>query len=225
MPNLLVIEDHMKMVEMIQKYLETINEGFCEDNTFCFSSSPTLKLDSLTSFKDIDKTSSRVTLEGRKDEVFSAIFQFLNDHSEENVLILIDVLLNSQNISAPSVERYWADNEYSCEIYAELLRIKNGKKIEGYDRINPEKMFHIIYSRSDASIGVVAPVLSELSRRQSDEDRKYFPEECARFENISWCWNGYERTNADLSISEEQNGGSVPLRLPREYEKFVKELI
>lgn len=148
----------------------------------------------------------------------------MHEHSRENVLILIDVLLNTQNISAPSPERYRADHEYSCELYAELLRAKNGKRIGRFGNINPNNFFHIIYSRSDSSIGVVVAVLDDLSRNQNEEDRKYFPRECALLKNISWCRNGYDATDPDFSVSESQKEGSLPLALPLGYKNFIRDL-
>lgn len=221
MAKLLVVEDHLKMVCMIQKYIHEINPLFTQENTFCFSSQSHLKLCPLSELQDYN---ARAILAGKQKAVFSKVFQFLNEHSRENVLILIDVLLNTQNISAPSPERYRADNEYSCELYAELLRVKNGKRIGHFNNIDPKNFFHIIYSRSDSSIGVVVAVLDDLSRSQSEADRKFFPRECALLRNISWCRNGYDATDPDFSVSKSQKEGSLPLALPAGYKKFIQDL-
>ncbi len=221
MAKLLIIEDHLKMVELLQAYLETINPSFTKENTFCFCSlNGALQIQCLNGINIVSHT----RMSGKKEEVFSEVFRFLSKNYEEDILILIDVLLNSQNISAPSFERYRADGEYSCELYAELIRIKNGKKIEGAEHINPDKFFHIIYSRSDASIGVVAAVLNDLYDKQDKDDQKYFPRECTLFENISWCRNCYDSTDQDLGVSETQHTGAPPLALPEEYREFIKEL-
>ena len=221
MAKLLIVEDHLKMVRMIQEYIHGINPLFTLENTFCFSPQLPLQLCSLDKIPDVP---DRALLAGKQETVFSNVFQFLDKHAGENVLILIDVLLNSQNISAPSLERYRADQEYSCELYAELLRVKNGKRISRCDNINPNHFFHIIYSRSDSSIGVVVAALSELSRSQDEEDRKYFPKECAMFKNISWCRNGYDATDPNFGVSESQKKGSVPLALPSGYIEFIRSL-
>lgn len=221
MAKLLIVEDHLKMVQFIQKYIQGINPLFTPENTFCFSPQSPLKLCSLDKLQD---RPDRAILAGKREAVFSKVFQFLNEHTGEDVLILIDVLLNTQNISAPSFERYWADHEYSCELYAELLRVKNGKRIRGCGNINPDRFYHIIYSRSDSSIGVVVAVLDELSRSQDAKDREYFPRECARFENISWCRNGYDVTDPSFGVAELQKEGSVPLALPLEYKNFIRKL-
>lgn len=220
MVKLLIVEDHLRMVRMIQEYIHEINPLFTPENTFCFSPQSRLKLCPLTEIQD---SHARAILEGKKKDVFSKVFQFLNEHSGENVLILIDVLLNSQNISAPSFERYRADHEYSCELYAELLRAKNGKDIPDCGNIDPRHFFHIIYSRSDSSIGVVAAVLEDLWSHQEKEDQEYFPKECARFENISWCRNRYDATDPDFSVSKVQKSGSV-LALPSGYKRFISDL-
>lgn len=221
MPKLLIIDDHLKMVYKIQKYIQEINPLFTRENTFCFSSQSPLKLCPLSELKD---DCARAILAGKREEVFSKAFQFLNEQSDEKVLILIDVLLNSQNISAPSIERYRVDHEYSCELYAELLRVKNGKKIRRCGKIKPNNFFHIIYSRSDSSIGVVVAALDELSRSQNEEDRKYFPKECTLLRNISWCRNGYDATDPDFGVAESQKKGSVPLALPSGYKEFIRNL-
>lgn len=221
MAKLLIVEDHLKMVRMIQKYIHEINPLFTPRNTFCFSPQGSLRLCSLDELQD---GSDRAILAGKQEAVFSRVFHFLNDHAGENVLILIDVLLNTQNISAPSLERYRADHEYSCELYAELLRIKNGKRIRRCGNIDPNHFYHIIYSRSDSSIGVVVAALSELFHSQDENDRKYFPKECAQFENISWCRNGYDATDPNFGVAESQKKGSVPLALPLEYTNFIRDL-
>lgn len=221
MAKLLIVEDHLRMVRMIQEYICKINSQFTPENTFCFSPEGTLKLCPLSELHD---NSVRTALAGKQDAVFSKIFQFLDERPEEIVLILIDVLLNTQKISAPSIEQYRADHEYSCELYAELLRAKNGKQLPGCTNLNPKNFFHIIYSRSDASIGVVAVVLDELSRNQNESDRRYFPKECALLENISWCLNECDATDSNFGVAESQKKGSVPLKLPLEYRNFISEL-
>lgn len=218
MAKLLIVEDHLRMAWMIQEYVQKINPLFTPENTFCFPHRGSLELRPLCK---LPNDGSRASLAGKQKDVFSKVFRFLNKWPQEDVLILIDVLLNSQNISAPSFERYRADHEYSCELYAELLRVKNGKKVKGCGNIDPNKFYHIIYSRSDASIGVVVAVLSELSQHQSEADRNYFPKECARFENISWCRNGYDITDPDFM---PQEGDGVPLKLPEEYKEFIRGL-
>lgn len=221
MAKLLIVEDHLKMVRMIQKYIHEINPLFTSENTFCFSPQGALELCPLDKLHD---GSDRAILAGKQDQVFSKVFQFLNEHAEENVLILIDVLLNTENISAPSLERYRADQEYSCELYAELLRVKNGKRIKRCGNIDPDGFYHIIYSRSDSSIGVVVAALDELSRSQNEKDREYFPKECALFENISWCRNGYDATDPNFGVAESQREDSVPLALPSGYKDFIRDL-
>lgn len=218
MAKLLIIEDHLKMVELLQKYFETINSHFTKKNTFCFSTQ-----NGSLHIQPLDKVdcSLRTIMSGKKEEVFSQVFHFLNKNCEEAVLILIDVLLNSQNISAPSYERYRADGEYSCELYAELIRIKNGKKIKSAKNIDPDKFYHIIYSRSDASIGVVTTVLDDLYDKQEEA---LFPKECTLFKNISWCRNCFDTTNQDLSVSATQQSVAHPLALPKEYKAFLKDL-
>lgn len=220
MAKLLIIEDHLRMARMIQKYIQTINPLLVPENTFCFCQHESLALCSLNEITDDD---TRVILKRRKEEVFSNVYQFLNDRPAENVLIFIDVLLNSQNISAPSFERYRADKEYSCELYAELIRIKNGKRVPGYGKIDPKHFFHMIYSRSDSSIGVVAAVLEDLYAHSNKKEENYFPIECARFENISWCRNRYDITNSDFSVAEAQESGPV-LALPSGYKEFFRSL-
>lgn len=227
MAKLLIVDDHLRMVQMIQKCIYEINSSFTPENTFSFfPESDPLELHSLDEFENNHQDNAmRIILTEKKDTVFSKVFQFLNASSTEDVLVLIDVLLNSQNISAPSLERYRADHEYSCELYSELLQIKNGKKIEGYNKIDPDKFFHIIYSRSDAIIGVVTQVLSDLSAAaQTEKEQKYFPRECARPENISWCRNCYDTTNPDFSVAEPQDQNCKPLALPRGYVEFIKKL-
>lgn len=221
MAKLLIVDDHLKMVRMIQEYIHTINPLFTPENTFCFFSKGSLDLVPLS---ELQEDQDRTILAGKQEAVFSKVFRFLDKHSEEKVMILIDVLLNTQNISAPSIERYRADHEYSCELYAELLRVKNGKRLLGYHNINPNNFFHIIYSRSDSSIGVVVAALDELSINQNEKDRKYFPKECALLKNISWCRNGYDATDPDFSVADSQKEGSVPLALPLGYKNFIRDL-
>lgn len=221
MAKLLIIEDHLRMVELLQKHLAEINSSFTRENTFCFCSvDGALRIRCLNEIDTVD----RAQMSGKKMEVFPEVFRFLNENHDENVLILIDVLLNSQNISAPSFERYRADGEYSCELYAELIRIKNGKKVAEAEHIDPKKFFHIIYSRSDASIGVVAAVLNDLYDKQNKDDEKYFPIECTLFKNISWCRNCFDSTDPDLGVSEVQQSETGPLALPNEYRKFIEKL-
>lgn len=221
MAKLLIIEDHLRMVKLLQTYLETINPRFTKKNTFYFfNQGGSLHIRCMDTIDEAIRT----PMSGKKEEVFSEVFHFLSEYRKENILILTDVLLNSQNISAPSFERYKADGEYSCELYAELIRIQNGKKIEDAENIVSDRFFHIIYSRSDASIGVVIAALDDLYEKQCERDKEYFPRECTLFENISWCRNCFDSTNQDLSVSDEQRAGVHPLALPKEYRDFIKAL-
>ncbi len=220
MAKLLIVDDQIKMAGIIQEYMQQINQSFSKDNTFCFASQDgNLRLLSLS---ELGQDSDHFLMVGKKKEVFSSVFQFLSEHTNENVLIMIDVLLNSTNISAPSYERYRADEEYSCELYAELLRFKNGKA--GKWTVNPEKFFHIIYSRSDASIGVVMTVLQELYDNQAEGDKAYFPKDCVLFNNISWCRNCCESTDEHFEVTASEDEKNQPIALPKGYLEFFKTL-
>lgn len=219
MAKLLIIDDQIEMARLIQKYMVGLNSSFTEKNTFCFSSKA--RATHIEALENLRGVHGRALMLGKKKEVFSEVFDFLNLHAEEKVLILIDVLLNSLNISAPSYERYRADAEYSCELYAQLLRIKNGKKVKN---IRPDNFFHIIYSRSDASIGVVMAVLNELYEKQSETEKAFFPKECTLLQNISWCRNCCETTDEQFLVSPTTAEMNRPLALPEAYREFFKTL-
>ena len=225
MAKLLIVEDHLDMVRLLQVYIEKINSRFTKENTFCFSSKKgPLRIHSLTKL-DGEGEKARARMTGKKSDTFLEVFGFLSRHPNEKVLILIDVLLNSQNISAPSFERYRADAEYSCELYAELLRIRNGKKVSTFKNINQNNFVHLIYSRSDASIGVVTAVLDDLFQKQNEEDRRFFPRECTLFENISWCRNCCDTTDQDFGVVVTERDRERPLALPKEYRDYIQTLV
>ena len=63
MAKLLIVEDHVRMVRMIQRYLHEINSQFTPENTFCFSPQGPLKLSPLSSLQD---DHARAILTGKK---------------------------------------------------------------------------------------------------------------------------------------------------------------
>lgn len=223
MAKLLIIDDNITMVNFIQRQFVEINPHFTVDNTFCFvPGADSLRIISLEKLPESEPSHTVVFL--RKDkEAMRQVLQFLGGHRDEKVLILIDVLLNSKDISAPSIEKYRAHQEFSCTLYAELLRIKNGKRVFGF-RIDRNNFFHMLYSRSEASITVVAAELSRLYEKQPPEDKAYFPEKCCELKNISWCKNRYDQTDEYGNIDKEQYVSEPPLALPSGFREFFHTL-
>ena len=210
------------MVQAIQAQMEKINPQFSKYQTYCFSPATVPpSLETLTSLTETSPANDRVMLSAQKDTVFKCVQDFLYKHDSPHdmTVIMIDVLLNSQNISAPSFRRYKADNEYSCELYAELMRLKNGKLYNGKSLNN---FVMLIYSRSDASIGVVETALQTIYKEQDEKnDRPFFPKECAKYENISWCKNNFDETDENLNVVVPGTY-TDPLALPEPYQEFFK---
>lgn len=213
MAKLLIIDDHTEMVRLLQQQMENLNPRFTESNTFYFSGSDNDFR--LCSMEEGGCAPGRTSMSGKKEQVFAAVFDFLAEHIKEQVLILIDLLLNSAAVGAPSYQQYRADGEYSCELYAELMCAKNGKKQQ--QEISPENLCFLIYSRSDAGIGVAASALAALP-----EDKKYFPKECSMWQNISWCRNRCDTTDAHGQVAPTDENGQNPLLLPRSYRDYCK---
>lgn len=232
MLKLLIIEDHIEMVKAIQTQMEKLNWRFDKNNTYCFASPADVPSQAtLSSLSSVDPSNERVILSTQRDRdtVFESVQDFLcvcDDHGDRAV-VMIDVLLNSQNISAPSFLRYKADNEYSCELYAELMRLKNGKLYNGklYNGRSLQNFDVLIYSRSDASIGVVETALQAIYNEQDENyDRPYFPRECAKYENISWCKNNCDETDENLNVIVSDTPRADPLALPESYQEYFKNL-
>lgn len=217
MPNLLIIDDIFKMTKLIQTQMSTINKKF-KDSSFGLASRDGKII--IENINDIRDDESNLLLKNQEDSVLSSIKSFLNEHNGTPTLVIIDVLLISPNSSSPTYERYKLDCEYSCDIYAELLQIKNGKKEEGFKNINEENLYVIICSRSDASLNIVARALKDIFYLMSPEEKQYFPIECTAFENISWCNNNGDGNNTDSSKARID----YPIALPDSYEEFIKKL-
>lgn len=221
MAKILIIDDHLTMVDLIRAQLQEINSNLTTGDFFCFDYDEhrNLCIQAWTARHDTTYE-RRILFEADPENVFSAVYQFLHEHSDEAVVILIDLLLKSQNINAPSMETYTENKEFSCELYASLAKIKNGKPTEF--AINSNNFFFLLYSRSDASNSVV---FTMLSRQYNDDDAEYFPCECYLPENISWCKNRCEVTDENNLVVHDQNHSKHPLALPDGYDEFFAELL
>ena len=220
MAKILIIDDHLTMVELIRGQLQAINSRLTSHDVFCFDYDEEGKL-CLQAWPERYNTSlnRRVLFDNDSKSVFSAIYSFLEEHNDEPVLILIDLLLKSQNINAPSKETYQENHEFSCELYASLMKTKNGKA-SGYS-VNCNNFFFLLYSRSDSSNSIVVTMLSQ---QYKEEEAMFFPCECYVSENISWCKNRCEVTDGCNSVVQDQDNADQPLALPDEYEGFIATL-
>lgn len=216
MAKLLIVEDYTKTIKKIANQLQKINSSFQTDNVFCFIPFENSKL-AIHTIDNLDTIPNltRIDFSEKKEAVFSAVQDFLKRNTDDHVLVLIDVLLISPNPNAPSRDQYQLSKEYSCELYAELIKIKNGKhKDVG---INGDDLSFIIYSRSDSILTVVAPTLQAL---YTDNESQFFPRECCLPRNISWCKNREEVVETDTEDDEQL----PPLALPIPYIEYLRTL-
>lgn len=219
MAKILIIDDQVAMVDMICTQLRSINKTLQNEDIFYFDEvDGNLRIQSW--HQKNGPNERRVSFSCDLHTCLDMVCTFLNQNASDNTLILIDVLLKSVNVNAPSIERYREEKEFSCELYAELMKLKNGKPHPNY-QINTENFFFLLYSRSDASNAVVAAVLHSLFQATEAE---FFPCECYEPENISWCKNQCEETDENNIVKNEQSCAEKPLILPDEFEEFIGNL-
>lgn len=219
MAKVLIIDDQINMVDMICTQLQGINKTLRNEDIYYFDAvNGYLSIQSWNKKNGSDER--RVSFSSDFDVYFGSVCSFLDENASENVLILIDVLLKSDNTNAPSIERYREEKEFSCELYAALMKIKNGKPLPNYN-ISLDKFYFLLYSRSEASNGVVSSVLSSLYRI---EEAQFFPCECYEPENISWCKNQCEETDENNIVKSNQSCAVQPLILPDAFEEFIRDL-
>lgn len=216
MAKLLIVEDYTQTIVKIAKQFELINKNFQTDCTFCFipSTGGNLEIQSISSLES-HRNLKRVDFSEQERIVLNSILDFLKNNKNDSILILIDVLLISPNPNAPSLEQYQLNKEFSCSLYADLIRVKNGKYLG--DGIDGKNLSFVIYSRSDSILTVVAPTLKSL---YTDEDRQFFPRESYLPKNISWCKNREEEVDAE----PEANTQTPPLALPKSYTQFFSKM-
>lgn len=218
MAKVLIIDDHLTMVDLIFNQLQSINRNLSTDDVFCFDYDNIGELEIQVWAKQRN-LNRRILFGNDNNAIFEKVYEFLQTYSGEQILILIDLLLKSQNINAPSKERYQENQEFSCDLYTELMKIKNGKTTKYcIDRTN---FFFLLYSRSDASNSVVASMLHQL---YTEKEAIYFPCECYLSENISWCKNRCEETDENNLVVRNQECANQPLALPDEFEAFIARL-
>ena len=219
MAKILIIDDQLIMVDLVRKQLQRINTSLCNENIFYFDY---IYGDlSILSWQQNDGNNERrVDFVDEFPVIYEKVYNFLNEHFDEQILILIDVLLKSANTNAPSIEQYLEDQEFSCELYAELMKLKNGKELSA-SKIDPDQFFFMLFSRSAISNGVVATRLHDL---YTEEEAQFFPCECYVPENISWCKNQCEMTDGNNIVIPNQEFATCPLALPDEYNEFIAHL-
>ena len=210
------MEDYVQTIKKIARQFEAINNNFQTDNVFCFTpgGENNLELKTISSL-DSHPNLNRIDFSEQKDVVLNAILNFLKHNEHDPILILIDVLLVSPNPNSPSMEQYQLNKEFSCTLYADLIKVKNGKHKD--DGISGSNLSFVIYSRSDSILTVVAPTLKSL---YTDEDRLFFPRESYLPKNISWCKNREE----EVGTEAEAHIQMPPLALPKSYAKYFSEM-
>lgn len=222
MAKLLIIEDQIEMAKLIQAQMEKLNPLFSDENDYFICSGGTdLNVCSFSEVQTLQLTDP--TFKGKKERILQLIQAFLREYSkDEKILILIDVLLNSLSISAPTYERYVADAEYSADLYAYLIRVENGE-LDNLG-VNRQNIFHIIYSRSDKSVQIVKEALKDIFENQKGSDRSYFPQESTLLKNISWCRNCCDETDDHNNVDTKSGYAAAPLVFPPSYIKFIKRI-
>lgn len=217
MAKLLIVEDYVQTIKKIAKQFETINKNFQADSVFCFipARGNNLEIQTISSL-NLHPSLDRIDFAEQHEVVLNAILSFLKCNENDSILILIDVLLISPNPNAPSLEQYQLNKEYSCALYAELIKVKNGKYKTNHG-ISGKNISFVIYSRSDSILTVVAPTLKSL---YTDEDRLFFPSESYLPKNISWCKNREEEVGTELDAQRQ----TPPLALPKSYTKYFSEM-
>ena len=214
MAKLLIIEDYIQTVQKIAEQFKNINKTFHDENVFCFipGEEPQMGIQPISQLDSLSKL-TRIDFSDKKDNVLDSIHHFLKKNVDDDILILIDVLLISPNPNAPSLDQYQLNGEYSCSLYADLIKTKNGKYSEV--GISGNNLSFVIYSRSDSILSVVVPTLESL---YTDEDRQYYPRECFLPSNISWC------KNLEEEIGTETHLQAAPLALPESYIQYFRKL-
>jgi len=211
---LFIIDDNVKRIKALRSYLVTINSEFSEGNTFCFSvESGSLGVKSLS---EVD-LGARVNIAGQ--EVLAQIFRFLGRGFTDDVLVLISLSLGVKDSHFSTLSSYRNGGGFGCELYAELLRSKNGKAVVDVPGVIRCKFYHLVYSSSSASLGMASAVLRDIFEHQSEQDREFFSEDCTLMENISWC-----RISEYWQDWRPGSGEEAPIILPRGYREFIAGL-
>lgn len=216
MAKLLIVEDYIQTIKKISKQFEKINEKFHSQNVFCFIPADESKLEIQTiSHLDSQPDLNRIDFSEKKANVLTSLHDYLKSNADDVILILIDVLLISPNPNAPSLDQYQLNKEYSCSLYADLIKARNGKYQEL--GISGNNLYFVIYSRSDSILSVVAPTLESL---YTDEDSRFYPRECFLPPNISWCKNLEEEIDTETKL----RAAATPLALPDSYIQYFRKL-
>ena len=237
---ILIIEDQFEMVQIIQHYLHTLNKNITEDNVFCFYFHEDIA--EIKSIAEIEKIEGLkyIYFKGQQVKVKEKVNEFLANHKNDRVFVLIDVLLNSLDASMPTYQKYKQDAEYSDQIYMELLNGLYNESFQKEKDINPDSFDFALYSRSSASRSLISQLLKEHyenikqemtkeleeNEKKEDEDKKTekldafkalnFP--FYQTENIYWIKNRCEGTTAENKVKAI----NPPLALEQDLITYIK---
>lgn len=227
MDEILIIEDQLKMVQIIYKYLNKLNPRITEDSVYCYLISD--KKVEIVLLKDI--TNEKIEnneiqhFRGNQEEVIKKMIDFISRHKKNSIVfVMVDVLLNSLDASVPTYTKYRQDDEYSDQIYLELLKGMYDEKYQEEKNINPDCYDYILFSRSSASRSIMARLLKEHFVKLQKESEETGKTNALNFpfyleENINWCKNRCEQT----TVAGQPEEVNPPLDLEEEYVEYIKK--
>lgn len=215
MSKLLIIEDISNSARMIQKQFELINACFSKENSFwlCKNNNNI----SIKKINDLEnQTENTIFSNEDLDDIKLSLKKFIKDYEKETILILIDFLLISKDVSSPTLLSYIEKGEFSGDLYKYIISLRNGLDSE----LKTENLFTLIYSRGETFLSI----LSEFLKHETDESDKYFFMESCEPEYITWAISRYDEIIGETDPSALQPGSIFPLDLPEEYIEFFKSI-
>ncbi len=243
MDAILIIDGQTEMIQIIQCYLHTLNPSITGKNVYCFSSdgegTEILPLDIVLKNKKGNKDFS---FRGNSVGVISRMRQFIREHKDGRVLVMINAFLNDKHNKYYTLSQYRQGDEYSDQIYMELLKILFYADYQKEYNINPDHVDFTLYSQSSTSRSLIAMLLREhyirmqkemeieikqnktsSSRGQSTVKTRLF--EALNFpfystENIYWC-----KCRCEEIAEGKFECVDIPLALPVGLFEYIKNII
>ena len=242
MAAILIIDGRLKMIQIIQQYFYTLNNSITVRNVYCFSSvGEKTEIISLEDLLKRKKTHREYSFRGKKEEVIHGMTEFIKEHKDSKVLVLINVFLNSSHSSFSLVSQYKQNEEYSDLIYMELLKLQYDKQYQKKHCINPDNVEFLMYSPSSVGRSLMAVLLREnYTHMQEEMEKEILQNQRGKSSrdihtvktnafialdfpyystpNIYWCKNTCEEMENGELLEVDR-----PLALPYEYIEYIKK--
>ena len=173
-----------------------------EENIYIYQPNEEVKGLKIVSFKSVKGSAiNDCNYMNYKPQVMQSMMDFIKN-ADGNVIVLIDLVLNTIARSDYPKKEYYEMNEYSVELFAEVLE---------YRLLNQERakhVFGIMYSSSETGDITIAQVLKDIYNEKVKNGKEPFPPQAYQIENITF----FTRSN-DKSVDV---GEDSPIRFEEE---------